>query len=138
MTLKNLVGEHEAVVELLEHRWFTPWEGGEGKVVMQYETAHIALGHQALKNEQYQLALTHFQACKVYPDNLGEGKRVTTPENNIDYFIGLAQEAAGQESQAELSFKRAAEKQLCSTDMLYFEAVACRKLNLESEAQLAI
>ncbi len=138
MTLKNLVGEHKAVVELLEHRWFTPWEGGEGKVVMQYETAHIALGHQALKNEQYQLALTHFQACKVYPDNLGEGKMVTTPENNIDYFIGLAQEAAGQESQAELSFKRAAEKQLCSTDMLYFEALACRKLNLESEAQLAI
>jgi hypothetical protein len=138
MTLKNLLAEHEAVVSLLEHRWFTPWEGGEGKVVMQYETAHIALGHQALEKGQYQLALTHFQACKEYPDNLGEGKMVTTPENNIDYFIGLAQEAAGNTVQAELAFNGAAEKQLCSTDMLYFEALACRKLNRESDAQLAI
>lgn len=138
MTLKNLLAEYKEVLEVLEHRWFTPWEGGEGKVVMQYETAHIALGHQALESEQYQLALTHFQACKDYPDNLGEGKMVTTPENNIDYFIGLAQEAAGNTEQAELAFNRAAAKQLCSTDMLYFEALACRKLNKESEALFAI
>lgn len=138
MTLKNLVGDHSKVLALLEHRWFTPWEGGEGKVVMQYETAHLALGQKGLKAGDHQAALAHFKACKVYPDNLGEGKMITTPENNIDYFIGLAEEAIGNKAAAEHAFNLAATKQLNSTDMLYFEALACRKLGRESDEQQAI
>lgn len=128
MTLKNLLGQHEDVLKLLQYRWFTPWEGGEGKVVMQYEIAHIMLGQQALKVGLAQQALKHFEACKVYPENLGEGKMVTTAENNIDYFIGLAHEAAGNESQAQSSFLKASKGLEKCSEMTYYEAMAAKKI----------
>ena len=38
--------------------------------------------------------LSHFEAARQYPENLGEGKHLLTLERDLDYFSGLAAAAA--------------------------------------------
>ncbi len=48
-TLRNQMGQPSQALELLLHRKFQPWEGGEGLVVGQYVRARLLLGRRALE-----------------------------------------------------------------------------------------
>ena len=66
-------GDCARAIELLKAHTFTPCEGGEHALVELWIFAHFKLGREALQREEYQTALTYFQAGQVFPDNLGAG-----------------------------------------------------------------
>ncbi len=37
VSLNNLLGDHEKALDLIMNRRFHPWEGGEGKVPLQFK-----------------------------------------------------------------------------------------------------
>ncbi|HEY9046845.1 MAG TPA: DUF5107 domain-containing protein [Ohtaekwangia sp.] len=107
ITLYNHLEQYEKARQLLEARIFHPWEGGEGKVVGQYLTAHIELAKLAIAQGQYQSALTLLEKAEVYPHNLGEGKLYGAQENDIFYLKGCCYEALGKQIVANEYFNRA-------------------------------
>ncbi|MBB6109088.1 Lipopolysaccharide biosynthesis regulator YciM, contains six TPR domains and a predicted metal-binding C-terminal domain [Mucilaginibacter lappiensis] len=107
VTLYNLLGDHEIALNLLNARQFHPWEGGEGKASGQYVFSLIALAKKYIEEDLHEKAITYLRNGKTYPHNLGEGKLYGTQENDIDYWIGCAYEAAGEPEQAKKYFEQA-------------------------------
>lgn len=107
VTLYNLLGEYETALNLLKARQFHPWEGGEGKASGQYIFSLVELAKQYDEEGQYEKAITYLNNAKTYPHNLGEGKLYGTQENDIDYWLGCAYEAAGDAEQAKKYFEQA-------------------------------
>ncbi len=73
-TLSNQLGNYAKAIELIDHRIFHPWEGGEGKVPAQYQLARVELAKQMLAKNQFEAAIKLLKECLEYPHNLGEGK----------------------------------------------------------------
>ena len=86
----NGLGEHDAVLRILSHRTFHPWEGGEGKVPTQHIEARLGLARRLMQEGKPQEALEHLEQARVYHPNFGEGKLPGAQENHIDYTTGLA------------------------------------------------
>ncbi|QIL42636.1 DUF5107 domain-containing protein [Pedobacter sp. HDW13] len=107
LTLKNLNGNLDEALALLMGRKFHPWEGGEGKVSMQYVFSKIGLAKAAISNGEYEAGIQLFNDATVYPENLGEGKLYGTRENDVDYWLGVAYRNLGDEKKAETYFTRA-------------------------------
>lgn len=107
LTLYNLLGDYETAMALIGERKFQPWEGGEGKIVLQYCTCHIELAKQALENNDPDTALLLLNKLDTYPDNLGEGKLPGKPENDIHYWKAIALEMMGRTCEAQAEFKNA-------------------------------
>ncbi|MGN6532749.1 MAG: tetratricopeptide repeat protein, partial [Ginsengibacter sp.] len=93
ITLYNQLGEYEKAQKLLASRHFHPWEGGEGKVILQFLICHIELAKKALCDGKNEFALQLLEKLENYPVNLGEGKLYGSPENDIHYLQGCAYEA---------------------------------------------
>ncbi|HXP06889.1 MAG TPA: tetratricopeptide repeat protein, partial [Acidobacteriaceae bacterium] len=134
VTLYNQTGEPGRALEILLGRRFHPWEGGEGLVSGQYVWAHRLLGISCLNNRDFAEALKHFNAAKVYPQNLGEGKHLLTQELDLDYFSGVARRELGNDEMARNSFMSAAEGEPTSAWMGYYKALALRNLGRPSAA----
>lgn len=132
--LYNQTGRSRKALEILQSRRFHPWEGGEGLVSGQYVWAHLLLGHEALENRKWEEALQHFEAAQHYPENLGEGKHLLTPENHLHYFEGVARKGMGDSEGARASFRRAAQKQQAFSAMTFYRALALRELGQAQEA----
>jgi tetratricopeptide (TPR) repeat protein len=132
VTLSIQTGEPEAALELLRARRFHPWEGGEGKVSSQYVNAHLLLGRKALEDGDGEKALKHFEAAQSYPENLGEGKHLLTPETDLHYFAGLARRALGDEEGSKACFLKAAGTETSPSRMTYYQALALRELGEEA------
>jgi tetratricopeptide (TPR) repeat protein len=131
VTLLNQVGGPEEALRALKARRFHPWEGGEGKVSSQYVTAHLLLGRRALETGDAEMALEHFEAAQSYPDNLGEGKHLLTPEGDLRYFAGLARKALGDEEGSKSCFRKAASTETPPSRMTYYRALAMKELGEE-------
>lgn len=82
VTLYNQVGKSAQALEVFQSRRFHPWEGGEGLVSGQYVWTRVLLGCECLEAKNSEEALAHFEAARDYPENLGEGKHLLTPENH--------------------------------------------------------
>jgi tetratricopeptide (TPR) repeat protein len=108
-TLYNDVGRHADALAFLASRRFHPWEGGEGLVSGQYVRAHLRLAQEALRGNRPTDARKHAVAATRYPDNLGEGKHLLTPEQDLHFHLGLALEALGDLPGARRAFERAAD-----------------------------
>ena len=136
-TLYNLTGRNEEALKILGARRFHPWEGGEGLVSGQYVFAHLALGRRLLDSADPGGALAHFEAARHYPENLGEGKHLLTPENHLDYCTGVALFECGRQEEAREAWRRAVRD---STDpsMMYYKALAFRRMRLDSAAEASI
>jgi tetratricopeptide (TPR) repeat protein len=132
VTLHNQTGEPGTSLELLKARRFHPWEGGEGKVSSQYVTAHLLSGRRALEAGDGEKALKHFEAAQSYPENLGEGKHLLTPEADLHYFAGLAQRALGDEGGSGARFQKAAGTEAPPSRMTYYRALAMKELGEEA------
>ena len=138
ITLLNRVGRHREALELLRSRRFHPWEGGEGLVSAQWVVAHRELARAALHEAQPHAAADLVRAAMDYPPNLGEGKHLLTPENELQYLLGMCLRAAGDEARAATWFTLAAAAQgdpdAPAGDGRYWQALALRALGDEAAA----
>jgi tetratricopeptide (TPR) repeat protein len=73
-------------------------------------------------------ALKHFEAARQYPQNLGEGKHLLTPETHLDYFTGLSLALAGRHNEAQAAWRRAANTQRDTDIFAFYRALALRSL----------
>lgn len=145
ITLLNQCGEYEKALQCIESRRFHPWEGGEGKVPAQYQTAHLQLAKQFMKDEEYNKAMEHIDSCFEYPENLGEGKLHGAQENDFNYYKGCILEALGDDEKAKGFFLKASTGISVPAaavyyndqkpDKIYYQGLALRKLGCEDEAR---
>jgi len=146
IALLNLKGEHQQALELLKNRIFHPWEGGEGKVAMQYVTALVELAKQAITRQDYQRAVDYLGDAQHYPHNLAEGKLSGAQENDIFYWLGVAFEKLGDSTQAIAYWEKAA-RGLSEPaaaifyndqqpDKIFYQGLALLKLGRDTEAEL--
>lgn len=134
ITLLNQIGEPERALEMLTSRRFHPWEGGEGLVSGQYVWAHLLLGRSALEAGRPQDALHHFAAAREYPQNLGEGKHLLTPEVHLDYFTGMALSQL-RRPEANQYWSKAVENEAPITGMSYYRALSYHALGRTADAK---
>jgi tetratricopeptide (TPR) repeat protein len=128
ITLLNQCGQWQAALKMLSARRFSPWEGGEGLVSAQYIQAHRALGRLALVEGRPADALTHFEAARRYPENLGEGKHLLTLERDLDYLSGVAAQRLGDMRRAELYWNAGSAPLPASSVQSYFQALSLQAL----------
>jgi len=134
-TLYNQLRQPEKALQIVLSRRFHPWEGGEGRVSDQYESAHIMLGRAALEAGRASEALAHFEQARTFPENLGEGRFATTSLAHLDYWTGRAYEAMGEAARAAACYQRAAAPQTVITAATYYRAQALRHLGQEEAAR---
>jgi tetratricopeptide (TPR) repeat protein len=108
-TLYNDLGRYDAALEYIMSRRFHPWEGGEGVVSGQYVRAHLRLGQAGLAGNHPEEARRHLEAAMQYPENLGEGRHLLTPQHDLHYHLALALEALGDPDQARRELELAAD-----------------------------
>jgi tetratricopeptide (TPR) repeat protein len=142
VTLLNRVGRYEEAVQVLSRRRFHPWEGGEGLVSGQWVVAHREQARARSAAGEPEAAAGLVQLAMTYPHNLGEGKHLLTPENELQLLLGLCLRAAGAETEAQAWLERAAEPQghpeAPPDDGLYWQALALRALGRASEADVRL
>ena len=137
-TLRNLLGHPQEALDLIMSRVFHPWEGGEGKVTGQYVTSLIQMAREHIRHGEYDRAIVYLTRARGYPHNLGEGKLLTVPENDVFYFLGLAYElrrdstTAGQfyEAASRGSFEPASPRYYNDQppESIFYQGWRCEKL----------
>jgi len=137
ITLLNQCGRWDEALRRLSTRRFNPWEGGEGLVSAQYVHAHRALGREAMYSGRDREALEHFEAARHYPENLGEGKHLLTPEHDLDYYSGLAAQRLGDLELARQYWRAATKPHANFGVHSYFQALALHALG-DDEAALKL
>ena len=133
-TLYNLTGQSAKALSILLSRRFHPWEGGEGLASGQYVAAHLRLGVDALGRGEAEVALSHFEAARHYPHNLGEGKHLLTLETHLDYFTGVAFSLGCRGDEANAAWRRAANANVDTGMFAYYRALALRSLGDDAAA----
>lgn len=96
-TLLNQLGLYDEAMEVIAHRQFHVWEGGEGKVSAQYQICRTEIAKKILKVqtprlEELDSAIKLLEECLVFPPNIGEGKLYGAQDNDFYYFLGKAYE----------------------------------------------
>ncbi|RDC57346.1 DUF5107 domain-containing protein [Pedobacter chinensis] len=146
ITLLNLSGEYQKAFDLLQNRIFHPWEGGEGKVAIQYVTSLVEMAKQAIADENYNVAIQYLTDAQYYPHNLAEGKLTGAQENDIFYWLGVAYEKLNDINEASHYWEKAA-KGLSEPaaaifyndqqpDKIFYQGLALIQLNRHAEANL--
>lgn len=120
VTLHNLSGNYEKAYELLLSRKLHPWEGGEGKAAAQYIVALVEMAKNKMRQKAYREAKELLEKALVYPENLGEGKLEGSKDNNIYYYLGLAEELLGESEEAEKHFTLASTGSEEVAGMMYY------------------
>ena len=103
-SLYNQNGFPERALGLLCKHTFHPWEGGEGKVLRQYTTAHLLLGQKALDEGCPQKALGYFEQAMNTPDSLGEKYHPLQSKADVNYWTGMALMKLGRKEEAKQKF----------------------------------
>jgi tetratricopeptide (TPR) repeat protein len=142
-TLYNQVGRPQEALKVLLSRRFQPWEGGEGLVLAQFVRANLLLGQKALARQEPQAAICRFESAWNLPESLGEAKHLLMNLSMIDYWLGVAHAANGDDNQAFLHWERAAmvqtdfqQMQVHSiSDTTYWSAKALSQLGRKNEAK---
>ncbi|MBE0696280.1 MAG: hypothetical protein IH586_05095, partial [Anaerolineaceae bacterium] len=132
MGLNNRLGMPQKALEIANSRIYHAWEGGEGTVASEYSSAHWIMGRQALEGGNAHVALDHFQAGQVFPENLGEhpweGATIF-----LVYYAGLAHAALGQAGEARAAFEQARAFKGDLSQAGIYAALALRHLGHEAE-----
>ena len=120
VTLLNLLGRYEDALRLMLTRRFHPWEGGEGKVTTQYALSLTQLARRALRAGDAARAKELLERALRFPVNLGEGKLEGAKDNNIYYYLGLAERALGNRAAGDALLERAAQGDEEPAGMMYY------------------
>ena len=140
--LLNQTGRHAEARELLAHRNFQPWEGGEGAALGQHVRTELALGRAALANKSYPEAVDHFKNALRSPENLGEAKHLLANQSDIHYWLGLALSEIGDTTAAKQHWLAAANFKgdfqemsvRAFSEMTYYSALSWQKLGQKAKA----
>lgn len=135
-------GRVAEAAEILEHRRFQPWEGGEGAALGIYTRTHLALGQEALASDP-QKAKSHFEKALNPPQSLGEARHLLANASDVWLAMGDALHALGDGAGAERWWTRAAEFEgdfqemsvRRFSDLTYFQAVALQRLGRTEDAR---
>jgi tetratricopeptide (TPR) repeat protein len=141
--LLNHTGRADEALELLLNRHFQPWEGGEGLVLGQYVASRLLLGRRALDEQQPELAVNHFMAAMQPPQNLSEARHLLANQANVQYWLGVALDAVGDQEAAQRAFFEAAHQRgdfqqmrvESISEMTYWSALALRRLKQDDDAE---
>lgn len=141
--LYNETGLPQSALDTLLARRFHPWEGGEGKVLRQYTTAHLLLGQQVLETSDAAAALQHFELAMQPPENLAEAYHLLQAKADVSYWTGKALRALGREAEAVVHFEASANEagdfQAMAvtehSELSYFRGLSLIELGREAEAQ---
>ena len=120
VTLMNLLGRYEDALALTLARRFHPWEGGEGKITTQYDLSLTQLARRALRAGEAAKAKELLERALVFPENLGEGKLEGAKDNNIYYYLGLAERTLGNRAAGDALLARAAHGDEEPAGMMYY------------------
>jgi tetratricopeptide (TPR) repeat protein len=138
VALLNAIGHHQEALAVLGRRRFHPWEGGEGLVSAQWVLTNLRLAQAALDVADPQCAIERLVAGLYRPDNLGEGKHLLEPDNELHYHLALAHRAAGHDGAAREWFAAAAaaqgDERLPPGEPAYWRARALCALDDEARA----
>lgn len=142
-SLYNETGQPRKALELLNSRSFHPWEGGEGKVLRQYTTAHLLLGQEDMAGGRFGEALEHFDRAMDTPDRLGEKYHLLQAKADVTYWQGCALRGLGREVEAQEKFEAAAAESgdfqgmavTQFSELTVFKALSLRCLGREEEAR---
>ena len=137
-TLLNLQGRYEEALALLLNRHLHAWEGGEGKATTQYAVALTQLARKDLAEGKAAEAKEKLQRALVFPHNLGEGKLEGAKDNNIYYYLGLAERALGNEEAAIANLSRAAAGNEEPASAMYYNDQPAELILYEGLASLAL
>jgi len=139
-TLLNMLGRYEEAKELIDHRTFHPWEGGEGKVSGQYQMCRLEMAKKYLTpnpspkgegNQEEEKSQQLLEECLEYPPHLGEGKLYGAQDNDFLYFLGRYEEGtAGPTEPAAAMYYNDAKP-----DKIFYAALCYRKLGQEDQAR---
>ncbi len=142
--LLNDQGLYREALDMMMAHHFHPWEGGEGKVTAQYAVALTQLGIRAMNSGDAAGARELFEKALVFPHSLGEGKLEGARDNNIHYYLGLAEKALGNETESlrQLELAAAGDEEPASAmyyndqpaDMILYQGLANRALGREERA----
>ena len=125
ITLLNFFGRHEEALDILMHRQFHPWEGGEGNVTGQYVVSLVELAKRRLLSagrheSPAKEAIALLERARTFPSNLGEGKLHGARENPILYWLGAAWEQLGETDRAHEAWREAATGLRAPTPAVYY------------------
>ncbi|HTL57950.1 MAG TPA: DUF5107 domain-containing protein [Candidatus Limnocylindrales bacterium] len=143
--MKVFAGKYDDAIRLMTGRKFSVWEGGSLEVADHWVNAHLLRGRQRLVASKCTEALADFEAAKAIPENLPTEHEVGR-DTEIDYWLGLAQETAGQKEKALTSWRTVANAQnpeprrtrgrISERDVqAYYRALAWRKLGETTKAE---
>lgn len=107
ITLQNRMGNHEKALELIRSHLFHPWEGGEGKAPAQYIYALTELGKAEIAAGNPEKAVQILNEALTCPANLGEGKLAGAKDNNIHYYLGVAEKMRENHLESRRQFEAA-------------------------------
>ena len=134
-TLYNQTDQPHRALDYVASRRFHPWEGGTGRVLAQYVTAHVLLAQAALDAGDAGVALGHLGAVRAYPENLGEGRDFLWPDAHLDYYAGLARQMLGDREESAASFQRVLDAKAGLSETTYYQALALRALDRADQAR---
>lgn len=144
ITLLNQTGRYEDAMRLIDGHVFHPWEGGEGKVTLQYQVCRVELAKKAIAGKDYNRAVALLKECLHYPENLGEGKLYGAQENDFYYFLGCAYDGLGDAAMASECWEKATEGPIepaaamyyndAKPDKIFYQGLALQKLGRYGEA----
>lgn len=141
--LYNQTGQHSKALEILSHRKFQPWEGGEGQALGQHVRTHLALGCQALAQNDPSVARGHFEQALATPENLGEAKHILANQSDVHFWLGIALDQLGEKKAAQEHWIASAtfkgDFQEMSTrafsEMTYYSALSLGRLGKSGQAK---
>ncbi|MBQ9357807.1 MAG: DUF5107 domain-containing protein [Prevotella sp.] len=145
ITLLNELGRYEEAMQELDAHIFHPWEGGEGKVPTQYQTARVELAEQALTLQDNDRAIKLLNECLEYPHHLGEGKLYGAQENDFYYLLGTAYKNLGDMDKAVECWEKGTAGPTepaaamyyndAKPDKIFYAALCYRRLGREDNAR---
>jgi tetratricopeptide (TPR) repeat protein len=143
--LLNQLGRYELSREILMNYKFHPWEGGEGKIILQYNICHIQLARKAILKEQYKDAIDLLNQTDRYPENIGESKLFNAPNNEVEYWKAVCYELNLEKSKSVEWLSKAANGNAEPNLAIYYndadpsnsfyQGLALRKLGDEKKAR---
>jgi len=145
VTLYNLLGKHDRANDLIYERNFHPWEGGEGKVSNQFVISLVEMSKNLIQDGKYYKAIELLNKSREFPVNLGEGRLFGAQENEIDYWMAIALQRAGDANGAHSYLEKASrvvgELGLAMfyddqpPENLFYKGLALKVLNKNDEAE---